>query len=205
MPRSVVAAAVAVAVLAGIVSTQSTAQPGAAAASPSAPDGFHRADGDVLVHDASGTRFPATLAGFSRVKQWSSDPKGESILIEYRRSLTSGTMTARISLVHIEQMPASDHYAIMKPMAESYFHDIHPLSEGPVAIDGAPYGTVWRGEFTGTRDGTGYRFSMTTVDLGFWDARLVTAAPLAAGPDALHQLDRLIAELRRQSPLTPSP
>lgn len=205
MPRFPLAATAAVVVLAGVVSAQSAAQPLATTTSSAIPDGFHLVDGDVLVHDASGTRFPATLAGFTRVKQWSSDPKGESIAIEYWRSLTSGTVTARVSLIHIEQMPASDHYAIMKPMAESYFHDVHPLSEGPVAIAGVPPGTVWRGEFTGTREGIGYRFSMTTVDLGYWDARVVTAAPLDAGADALQQLDQLIADLRKQSPLTPSP
>lgn len=187
------------------VSFAASAQDAYADVAAVAPTGFHLDGHGDLVHDASGARFPQRFAGFVRTGEASGDPSGEAVMIEYRFPSEAEVIGARIAIVHIEQMSAADHYAIMRPMARAYFSDIHPLSEGPVNIPGAPNGSVWRGSFQGTRDKVPYEFNLTTVDLGYWSARVATAYPRSGRSEAILRLNALIGELRRLSLMEPAP
>lgn len=181
----------------------------AAAQTPVAPgpaasaEGFRLDRTGTLVHKASGVPFPRTLAGFTRTGSLGSDPSGQYVTVEYRRTLRSADIVARISLVHIEKMSAAEHYVIMKPLAKGYFDKIEPISEGPIKVAGLKPGQAWRGTFRGNRNGIPFAFSLTTVDLGYWGARVATAYAQADRREAGPRLDRLIAALGASSPIAP--
>src|SRR3546814_13310188 len=94
-------------------------------------------------------------------------------------------------------MSVKEHYTIMKWLARSYFDESTPLSEGPVVLPDMPKDAVWRGRFRGSREGVPYEFSLTTVDLGYWGARVATADPEADHGEAEQRLDALREAERR--------
>lgn len=100
------------------------------------PPGFTR-DGDVFVHAASGFRFPAHVAGFTRLNERGSDPSGEYVAIGYERALgPDDAIIVRIAVVHLIGMTAADHYKIMKPVAMSHFSAVSVLSESAFTVPG---------------------------------------------------------------------
>ncbi|GLI98215.1 hypothetical protein [Sphingobium sp. BS19] len=182
------------------LSIHTAAQSAPAAAEATAPAGFRLDSDGTLVHVGSGARFPHVLAGFTRVAEQGYDPSGQYVSVEYRSPVHGSTIVARISLVHIEQMSAKEHYTIMKWLARSYFDESTPLSEGPVVLPDMPKDAVWRGRFRGSREGVPFEFSLTTVDLGYWGARVATAYPEADQGEAEQRLDTLISGLRALAP-----
>lgn len=99
------------------LSVHAAAQSAPATAEATASAGFRLDSDGTLVHEGSGARFPHMLAGFTRVAEQGYDPSGQYVSVEYRSPVHASTIVARISLVHIEQMSAKDHYAIMEWLA----------------------------------------------------------------------------------------
>ena len=189
--------------LTGVSTAAMAAAPSAPAAAMVVPDGFSLdADGSTLVHGGSGFRFPANIAGFTRINEQQFDPSGDYVAIAYQRDLPGGDQVAvRIAVVHNRDMSAADHYVIMKPVAMSYFSAVSVLSEGPVRIAGQPDVEGYRGIFAGVRDGTPWHFSLTTVDYGYWSGRLASAYPETAAGQAENDLEALVAAFRWQRPV----
>ncbi|MDF0543892.1 hypothetical protein PX699_16185 [Sphingobium sp. H39-3-25] len=161
-------------------------------------------DGDVLIHTASGFRFPAQVAGFTRMKERGSDPSGEYIAIGYERQLgRDDKIIVRIAIVHLVDMTAAEHYTIMKPVAMSHFSAVSVVSETKFSIGGQQHIPGYRGVFAGERDGHPWRFNLTTVDFGYWDGRLASAYPAVRASDAESALDGLLSAFRWQRPVTP--
>lgn len=172
------------------------------------PHGFTLdSDGTTLVHDASGLRFPAEFAGFTRLRERAFDPGGEYIAIGYDKALGSGEdrIVVRIAVVNIEDMSARDHYSIMRQAVMSHFSAPTLLSEGPATIPTQPDLDAYRGIFTGTRDGQPWHFSLTTVDYGYWSGRMTAAYPESQAAAAEESLGKLLAEVRLQKPKAPKP
>lgn len=170
-----------------------TLQP-AFASGGKAPDGFKlSADGTTLAHELSGFTFPKQVGHFTRSGETSFDPSGQYIAVHYEYAPRAGEpVLLRISLVNIEGMTAAEHYAAMKPQAQRYFSAVSVLSEGPTrsSQDAVP---AYRGTFSGSRTGTPWEFSLTTLDFGNWGARVVTAYPKAVASKARPALDGFIA------------
>lgn len=190
------------------------AAPSMAAEQPSAtdaavaevPDGFALAsDGTTLVHVASGLRFPAEFAGFTRLRERAFDPSGEYIAVGYNRPLGTGAdhIIVRIAVVHIDDMSAHDHYEIMRQATMAHFSAPTLVSQGPTKIPGQRRLDAYRGTFTGTRDGQPWHFSLTTVNYGYWSGRMTAAYPESQAAEAQRYLDTLLAEVRLQRPLRP--
>ncbi|WP_255245781.1 hypothetical protein [Sphingobium sp. D43FB] len=170
------------------------------------PDGFILAQGGTtLVHVASGLRFPAEFAGFKRLRERAFDPSGEYIAIGYDRPLGSGSdrIVVRIAVVHIDDMSAHDHFAIMRQRTMSHFSAPTLLSEGPTKIPTQPRLNAYRGTFSGLRDGQPWHFSLTTVDYGYWSGRMTAAYPESQAAEAEKHLGTLLAEVRLQRPKAP--
>src|SRR3546814_4661683 len=62
-------------------------------------------DGTTLVHVASGLRFPAEFAGYTRLRERAFDPGGEYIAVGYDRPLGTGSdrIVVRIAVVRSEE------------------------------------------------------------------------------------------------------
>lgn len=167
------------------------------------PDGFELAsDGTTLIHMASGLRFPAEFAGFTRLNERAFDPGGEYIAVGYDRPLGTGSdrIVVRIALVQIEQMSAREHFAAMRQKSMSYFSAPTLLSEGPTKIPTQPRLDAYRGTFTGMREGQPWHFSLTTVDYDHWSGRMTAAYPESQAVEAEKHLGRLLAQVRLQQP-----
>lgn len=171
------------------------------------PSGFALdSDGSTLIHIASGFRFPAEVGGFTRLNERGSDPSGEYVAIGYERKLGGDDpIVVRIAVVHIEDMTALDHYTIMKPVAMSYFSVVSVLSEKAFSVSGLGNVAGYRGIFAGKREGRAWRFSLTTVDFGYWDGRLASAYPASRSGEAERDLGPLLSAFRWQRPIDPPP
>src|SRR3546814_18849452 len=87
-------------------------------------------------HVASGLRFPAEFAGYTRLRERAFDPGGEYIAVGYDRPLGTGSdrIVVRIAVVHLEDMSAHDHFEIMRQSTMSHFSAPTLLSPGPTKI-----------------------------------------------------------------------
>lgn len=180
--------------------------PVTAATAAEIPDGFALAsDGTTLVHVASGLRFPAEFAGFTRLRERAFDPGGEYIAVGYDRPLGAGTdrIVVRIAVVHIADMSARAHYEIMQQATMSHFSAPALLSQGVTKIPNQRRLDAYRGTFTGMRDGQPWHFSLTTVDYGYWSGRMTAAYPESHASEAERHLGTLLAEVRLQRPKRP--
>ncbi|AVA16206.1 hypothetical protein KRR38_35525 [Novosphingobium sp. G106] len=156
-----------------------------------------------MIHTASGFRFPAQVAGFTRMKERGSDPSGEYVAIGYERQIgQDDQIIVRIAIVHLVDMTAAEHYTIMKSVAMSHFSAVSVLSETRFSIGGQPDIPGYRGVFAGERGDHSWRFSLTTVDFGFWDGRLASAYPAGRAREAESALDGLLSAFRWQRPVT---
>lgn len=170
------------------------------------PHGFVlAADETTLVHAASGLRFPAEFAGFTRLRERAFDPGGEYIAVGYDRPLGTGSdrIVVRIAVVHIEDMSAHDHYEIMRQSTMSHFSAPTLLSQGPTKIPNQRRLDAYRGTFTGMRDDQPWNFSLTTVNYGYWSGRMTAAYPASQAAEAQKQLGTLLAAIRLQQPKPP--
>ena len=180
--------------------------PATDAATAEIPDGFVlAADETTLVHAASGLRFPAEFAGFTRLRERAFDPGGEYIAVGYDRPLGTGSdrIVVRIAVVHIEDMSAHDHYEIMRQSTMSHFSAPTLLSQGPTKIPNQRRLDAYRGTFTGARDNQPWLFSLTTVNYGYWSGRMTAAYPENQAAEAQKQLGTLLAAIRLQQPKPP--
>lgn len=138
------------------------------------------------------------------MKESGSDLSGEYVAIGYERQLgRDDKIIVRIAIVHLVDMTAAEHYTIMKPFAMSHFSAASVVSETKFSVGGQPDLSGYRGVFAGERDGQPWRFSLTTVDFGYWDGRLASAYPAAQASEAESSLDGLLSAFRWQRPVTP--
>ncbi|TCM20880.1 hypothetical protein EDF56_102543 [Novosphingobium sp. PhB165] len=168
------------------------------------PEGFKFApDGTTLIHVASGLRFPAQVEGFTRLKEQAFDTSGDYVAIGYDHLLNEGKdhLIVRMAVVHIDDMPAKDHYTIMRQQTMSHFSAPQIVSEGPVTVPNNPNLDAYRGIFSGNRNNVPWRFSLTTANYGYWSGRLTAAYPESDAAEAEKYLDGLLVAIRAQTPL----
>ncbi|MES1972906.1 MAG: hypothetical protein V4472_10645 [Pseudomonadota bacterium] len=108
-------------------------------------------------------------------------------------------------MVHIRDMPARAHYAIMRRAVMAHFSAPTLRSEGPVKIPTQPKLHAFRGDFIGIREGQPWHFSLTTVNYGYWSGRMTVAYPQNQAIEAESHLTALLAGIRLQQPKVPSP
>src|SRR3546814_4705983 len=97
--------------------------PAAETAQAEIPDGFSlESDGTTLVHVASGLRFPAEFAGYTRLRERAFDPGGEYIAVGYDRPPGTGSdrIVVRIAVVHLEDRSEEHTSELQSLMRFSY-------------------------------------------------------------------------------------
>ncbi|MDF2640199.1 MAG: hypothetical protein K0R64_3183 [Novosphingobium lindaniclasticum] len=199
-------ALIGLALLCSGVALSAEAQAPSAAASSEVPEGFSlEPDGTTLRHDASGLRFPIEFDGFKRLNERTYDPSGEYVAIGYDRPLGSGKgrIVVRMAVVHIDGMPARDHYMIMRQAAMAHFAAPSIVSEGRARIPHNRRLDAYRGTFSGYRDNQPWLFSLTTVNYGYWSGRMTAAFPASQSAEAEKHLGVLLGEVRAQKPRAP--
>lgn len=180
-------------------------QPVSAGAPPAAPIGYKaKADG-TLVHKASGTRFPDHFGGFTRFSSSSYDVKGHDAVISYHEQVGGKPVVARIALIHIVGMTPKEHFLGLKTMVGSYFQDlafshVQPQGEGPFILPGDGKLIGYQGRFRAMQGRVPYELSLTTVNFGYWSARLTAAYPRSAAVQAQEDIRALAAFLLRKPP-----
>ena len=178
--------------------------PAMAAEAQSLPDGYDLDEyGSALVHRESGFAFPAEMSGFKRTNSHEKDFSGDYVQIGYDRKIGDDIIAVRIAVVHLADLTAKDHYEIMKPIAMSYFSSTSVVSEGDYPIfkkSGIP---AYQGIFSGLQENKPWHFSLTTIDYGYWDARLVAAYPEKIDAKAQKAIHDLVAAFQWQRPSPP--
>ncbi|MEH6789238.1 hypothetical protein [Parasphingorhabdus sp.] len=154
----------------------------------------------AIVHKDSGFVFPATIAGFQRECEMTTDFTGNNFEIGYRREVEDHPISIKIVIVHLEQLKAEDHYQIIKPDVMSHYSSAATVSEGDYFISGRPDIPAYQGIFDGDRDGVPWHFSLTAMDYGYWDARLVASYPQEIDAAAQTAIMELIAAFQWQTP-----
>ncbi|RJF94272.1 hypothetical protein [Sphingomonas cavernae] len=149
-------------------------------------------DGSTLVHSASGTRFPRTLAGFERSGEAALDPGGDYIGVAYRHALADGEpLTLRIAVVHVEGTSPKEHFIIAKPMALNGLTDVTTLSEGTYQRSGKGadgYLGIYNARDGERRIGVG----LWTFDRGYWDLRGRVEFPTGKRDEAQAAVDAFV-------------
>lgn len=179
--------------------------PVAHAASFKAPTGFHLEKDGTLIHEKSRTRFPLTFEGFARTSNYAFDPGGKNVAVVYTYSVGQQMVEARIALVHILMMSAHEHYAGLSPVIGTYFQDmaftgVRPIGDGALQLPGMAPDAAWQGRFRAMRKRQPYLLSLTTVDFGYWSARVTAAYPQARAAEAQARIVRLIAQIQATGP-----
>jgi len=177
----------------------------AAGATDGATPGFTASSQGDLVHDATGTRFPAAAFGFTRVSTIAFDPSGEYATVTYQRGKGSGRSFAQIALVQISDMTALEHYAAMSPVIGTYFpglkfEAITPIANGPMALAGVEPRHAWQGRFSATLDQRPYFLSLSTLDMGAWSGRVTAAYPKADARNVQARILALVGKVRATGP-----
>lgn len=188
------------------IAVSAVAQVPSGATSSEALEGFTlEPDRTTLRHDASGLRFPAEFDGFRRLSERTYDPSGDYVAIGYDRPLGSGKnrIVVRMAVVHIDGMPARDHYMIMRQAAMAHFAAPSIVSEGRARIPNNRRLDAYRGTFSGYRDNQPWLFSLTTVNYGYWSGRMTAAFPASQSAEAEQHLGVLLGEVRAQKPKAP--
>ena len=177
----------------------------ATARKPEAGPGFTLTSNGTLIHRASRTRFPAAVAGFTRMRSNALDKKGREISVSYVQNVGGKAVIARVALIHMEKMTAKEHVVGLKSFVGTFFTDlklrnIRPQSEGPLEMQGMKPGSAYQARL-GARVGTiPYEVSLTAVNFGYWDARLTAAYPSAVANQSQARISELVAELRKTGP-----
>jgi hypothetical protein len=160
------------------------------------PEGFKMERGDRLVHIASGTSFPAKMAGFIRTFESTPSPGGSTGIVSYRKVIAGEPVAARIAVTHIEGLNAKEHFLALKTLVGKYFNDlpftdIVATTDGPLIYPRVEDGHAYQGHFTANHAEKPYELSLSTVDFGYWDVRLTAAYPTADAYKARASLRRL--------------
>ena len=112
-------------------------------------------------------------------------------------------MVVRMAVVHVDGMPSRDHYEIVRQATMTHFSAPTIVSEGPITIPTNRRLDAYRGTFTGYRDSEPWRFSLTTVNYGYWSGRMTAAYPESEAAEAEKYLGLLLKEIRAQRPQAP--
>ncbi|HLV08122.1 MAG TPA: hypothetical protein VKY80_10665 [Croceibacterium sp.] len=150
--------------------------PAALQAQPTPERAFVEGEDGVLVHQASGFRFPQEVAGFVRSDTADLAGSGEYVGVKYSRPLsTDGTLTLRAAVVRIPGLSPEAHYTITKPVVMESLADSRPVAEGPYErIEGS---AGYRGVFTGSFEGNPWMRGLWTFERGEWDLRIRADVP----------------------------
>lgn len=170
-----------------------------------APDGFKLQKDGTLIHEKSGTHFPLVYEGFARTTNYAFEPGGKNISVVYNASMKGQPAEVRIALVHVLMMTAHEHFAGLSPVVGTYFQSmkfpkVTTIEDGELTVPGLDAGKAWQGRFKAMRGRQPYLLSMTTVDLGYWSARITAAYPASQAADAQDRITKLIGEIRETGP-----
>ncbi len=153
-----------------------------------------------IIHKESGFVFPASVSGFRRECEMTTDFSGNNFEIGYLRDVEGHEIEVKIAMVHLEQLNAQDHYRIVKPDILSQYSNPAVVSEGDYFVSGRPDIVAYQGIFDGDRDGVPWHFSVTALDYGYWDARLTASYPQEIDAAAQAAIMELITAFQWQTP-----
>lgn len=154
-----------------------------------------------IIHKDSGFIFPATIEGFRRECEMTTDFTGNNFEIGYLRDFEDHEIEIKIVIVHLEELAAEEHYQIMKPDMLSHYSNATPQSEGDYFVSGRPDIAAYQGVFDGDKDGIPWHFSVTALDYGYWDARLTASYPQEIDAAAQEAIMKLITAFQWQMPI----
>jgi len=158
--------------------------------------------GSAIVHKDSNFIFPAETAGFRRLCEMTADFSGESFQIRYERMIGEQLVSVDIAVVHLEDLTARDHYQIIKPSVMSHCSSASIESERDYFISGRDDLDAYQGIFDGQKDDVPWHVSLTAIDYGYWDARLIASYPHELDVPAQEALMELVNAFQWQSPVT---
>jgi len=158
-------------------------------------------DPGSIIHKESGFVFPASVAGFRRECEMTTDFSGNNFEIGYLREFDDHEIEIRIAIVHLEELKAEDHYKIIRPDVMSHYSGATIVSEGDYFVSGRPDIAAYQGIFDGDKDGVPWHFSLTALDYGYWDARLTASYPQEIDATAQEAIMELIAAFQWQTPI----
>lgn len=156
--------------------------------------------GSAIVHKDSGFVFPAETAGFRRLCEMTTDFSGDNFQIRYERTIDEQLVAVDIAVVHLEDLTARDHYQIIKPTVMSHYSSASIESEGDYFVSGREDLSAYQGIFDGQKDQVPWHVSVTAIDYGYWDARLIASYPHELDVPAQEALMELVAAFQWQSP-----
>ncbi len=157
-------------------------------------------DPGSIIHKDSGFIFPASVAGFRRQCEMTTDFSGNNFEIGYVRDYQDHEIEIKIAIVHLAELNAEDHYQIIKPDMLSHYSNPTVVSEGDYFVSGRPEIAAYQGIFDGDKDGVPWHFSVTALDYGFWDARLIASYPQEIDGAAQEAIMELITAFQWQTP-----
>jgi len=155
----------------------------------------------AIIHKDSGFIFPAMIEGFRRECEMTTDFTGNNFEIGYLRDFEGHEIEIKIAIVHLEELNAEDHYRIIKPSILSQYSSAAVVSEGDYFVSGRPDILAYQGIFDGEKDGVPWHFSVTAMDYGYWDARLVASYPQEIDAAAQEAIMALITAFQWQTPI----
>lgn len=158
--------------------------------------------GSAIVHKDSNFVFPAETAGFRRLCEMTTDFSGESFQIRYERMIGEHLVSVDIAVVHLEDLTARDHYQIIKPSVMSHYSSASIEAEGDYFVSGRDDLEAYQGIFDGQKDEVPWHVSLTAIDYGYWDARLIASYPHELDVSAQEALMELVNAFQWQSPAT---
>jgi hypothetical protein len=153
-------------------------------------------------HKESGFIFPASIAGFRRECEMTTDFSGNNFEIGYLRDFEDHEIEIKIAIIHLEELNAEDHYKIVRPDILSHYASATSLSEGDYFVSGRPDISAYQGIFDGDKDGVPWHFSVTALDYGYWDARLTASYPQEIDVAAQEAIMELIEAFQWQTPIS---
>lgn len=154
----------------------------------------------AIIHKESGFIFPATIAGFRRQCEMTTDFSGNNFEIGYLRDFEDHEIEIKIAIIHLEELNAEDHYQIVKPDLLSQYSSAAVVSEGDYFVSGRPEISAFQGIFDGANNGVPWHFSVTALDYGYWDARLTASYPQEIDSAAQEAIMELITAFQWQTP-----
>ncbi|MEJ6595185.1 hypothetical protein [Parasphingorhabdus sp.] len=101
----------------------------------------------AIIHKDSGFIFSATIAGFRRQCEMTTDFSGNNFEIGYLRDYQDHEIEIKIAIVHLVELNAEDHYKIVKPDMLSHYSSYANLSEGDYFVAGRPDIVAYQGIF----------------------------------------------------------
>ncbi|MGB5484413.1 hypothetical protein [Parasphingorhabdus sp.] len=159
-------------------------------------------DPGAIIHKDSGFIFPATIAGFRRQCEMTTDFSGNNFEIRYLRDFEDHEIEIKIAIIHLEQLNSADHYEIIKPDMLSQYSSASVISEGDYFVSGRPDIAAYQGIFDGDKDSIPWHFSVTALDYGYWDARLMASYPQEVDAAAQEAIMELITAFQWQTPIS---